>query len=208
MIDCAKITPNQNDCRHSVPVLHLIYMGALKMLTRISMSPQHAKRRFVPTPSPRSSGRRFGVILAMVCLALLIPRPSSSECPVDTYSGFINVTGTYVLISSFPFSFPDPDELADFIGTGGCTTSRFGPNPPTNCIANATLISASIVVEFSNVAHNTILNGCTFNCDGGTCRVRGGDALPVELMGFSVEGEDSSGVVEEGPESRGGESLD
>lgn len=35
--------------------------------------------------------------------------------------------------------------------------------------------------------------GCRFTCDGGanTCFVRASDALPVELMEFAVEEEDS-----------------
>ncbi len=80
--------------------------------------------------------------------------------------------------------------LYDFIGGGCTTTMKYGPNPPSSC-SDFVGLGETWVVElqarFSESAHNTTQNGCTFMCPGGTCRVRGGDALPVELMHFGVE---------------------
>ncbi len=110
-----------------------------------------------------------------------------AQCPIDT-GGTVTAFGTNAQLISYPGLLPDPDELFDFIGPGGCTTATFGPNPPTNCRTFRSPSIAALLLYFSNPGSNTSSNGCTFNCDGGTCRVRGGDALPVELMDFSVEG--------------------
>ncbi len=85
--------------------------------------------------------------------------------------------------------------LFDWVG-GGCATMKFGANPPALCFAtrNAThngtsndYRTAFLSANFAVASHNMTSNGCTFVCGGGTCKVRGGDALPVELLGFGVE---------------------
>ncbi len=79
------------------------------------------------------------------------------------------------------------------IGTG-CTTVAFGTNPPvlctalTNTFGSPPNVLGRLKVQWAASAGNTSANGCSFNCQGGTCRVRGGDGLPVELMEFSVDG--------------------
>lgn len=87
--------------------------------------------------------------------------------------------------------------LWNFI-SNGCTHVAFGPTPPSYCSAIRVLapppipglysrFTAVLRVGFADPASNQTSNGCTFNCPGGTCIVRGGDGLPVELMQFKVE---------------------
>ncbi len=76
----------------------------------------------------------------------------------------------------------------------------FGPSPPNVCLATRSASAVQLLVLFPSATANATGNGCTFNCDGGTCRVRGGDALPVELMDFSVEGA-ADGATPEDAES-------
>ena len=68
---------------------------------------------------------------------------------------------------------------------------QFGtPLNPINC--NAVVfgappnLTASIHLSFAGAASHTTMNGCTFNCPGGTCRLQGGDGLPVELLDFHI----------------------
>ena len=79
----------------------------------------------------------------------------------------------------------------DFIGTGGCMTAMLGPNPPTLCSANRTYtfgtFLAVLQAKWTTPADNMAANRCRFTCDGGVCEVRGEDALPVELLDFSID---------------------
>ena len=72
----------------------------------------------------------------------------------------------------------------------------FGTMQPTSCAINRTSGTALLLARWPSAASNTAMNGCTFNCDGGTCRVRGGDALPVELMEFGIEDDDGRDTEE------------
>ena len=63
-----------------------------------------------------------------------------------------------------------------------------------DCLANRGTFVPTTVVYFTaffqasfNSAANTTTNGCNFMCEGGSCIVRGGDALPAELMNFAIE---------------------
>lgn len=80
--------------------------------------------------------------------------------------------------------------LYDFIGIG-CSSTAFGTMAPTQCNSVKTTTTARLTAQFANAISNTTMNGCIFNCQGGTCRVRGGDALPVELMDFEINEEDT-----------------
>jgi len=134
---------------------------------------------------------RFLFIFAFVGISFLYTNASSAQCPVDTM-GSRGALGNGAYVNSMFFSLPDPDELYNFIGPGGCTTMKFGVNPPNLCdVVVDPGVAAVLFVGFAATSHNITGNGCTFNCAGGTCRVRGGDALPVELMEFSVEGTES-----------------
>ena len=99
--------------------------------------------------------------------------------------------------------------LAFQYAQANCPTERinhasatpFGPTPslrPTNCRRFFTLdtpstrtflwFSATWPSEPARLAAGAN-HGCEFRCGGLTCRVRASDGLPVELMGFSIEGE-------------------
>lgn len=74
---------------------------------------------------------------------------------------------------------------------GTCTTMKFGPNPPTQCpnftmSFPASMYTAFFAAVFSESSSNTPNNGCSFNCALGACQVRGGTALPVELLRFGI----------------------
>ena len=116
---------------------------------------------------------------------------ASAACP-----GTQSILSRLAIVNSSKLSSPGPAYL--FIGTG-CTVMGYGPNPPTFCNAvkstspfpSGISYVAFFHLAFPDNAHNITQNGCTFACDGGAnvCRVRGGDALPVELMDFSVQSE-------------------
>ncbi len=91
------------------------------------------------------------------------------------------------------------DTLDTFIGTG-CTTAMFGTMAPIICQSQDNPSLKRLTVAWSFDASNTTGNGCTFNCQGGTCRIRGGDALPVELMDFGIEVDDGPDAESEAPE--------
>ncbi len=139
-------------------------------------------------------------IIFSITLLLFIPSVVRSQCPLDA-SGYRSVVNNRAFNASAPYIHADPDEIYDFIGPGGCTGIPYGPNPPTQCLAFRSSYEAGLQANWPLTASNTTANGCTFNCDGGTCRVRGGDALPVELMEFSVEDEDSPGAIVDDPEA-------
>lgn len=91
--------------------------------------------------------------------------------------------------------------LHTFIGSAGCSTSKFGPVPPDQCVAvrfsgfptgnpagnyKTAFVWARWTESASSLWHAPS-NGCVFMCPGGTCTVRASDGLPVELMHFGVE---------------------
>ncbi len=126
----------------------------------------------------------LGPILGLLALLgfLAIASESAAQCP-----GVPVITGTEAYVSSAPSVSPDPDEIFDFIGTG-CTTGMFGTNPPGSCQWFASPGLAILAATWPDSANNATGNGCTFNCQGGgTCRLRGGDGMPVELMDFAIE---------------------
>jgi len=85
------------------------------------------------------------------------------------------------------FSSGSSGPLHNFIGMAlNCTTVMYGPNPPVFCAVQNNSSLAQLAATFASPASSMPSNGCSFMCPGGTCQVRGGDALPVELMEFSV----------------------
>ena len=110
-----------------------------------------------------------------------------AQCP----STMMNTFAVAVVRYSTPPR-PTGGPVCDLIlGPGNCTaaatTYRFGtpygPFPPTQCQAYVTGINGNAFVQaiFMSAISNTDMNGCIFPCPGGTCRIRGGDGLPVEL---------------------------
>ena len=132
------------------------------------------------------------MILAGVCVWTWARPSLPQQCPGTTHMAVSIPPSTYyAVVYSGPMASPGP--LYTFIGTG-CIAAQFGPNPPTCYATQATLYSgqyyAQIVAIFLSSAANVTENGCVFNCEGGSCIVRGGDGLPVELMAFEIEGEE------------------
>ncbi len=122
--------------------------------------------------------------------------------------------GVHTAIGTFARAFSDGsgtgqgEPLYDFIGTGGCTYTKFGPNPPDLCnidrdysSSNGTFRAVLWAWWIGAPAFNVTENGCQFNCDGGSCIVRGGDGLPVELMDFAIEDDEASATEDAEPES-------
>ncbi len=137
-------------------------------------------------------------VIILACI-LMWARPAPAQCPGTThYTTSQPPSGYFALVYSQNRNSPGP--LVDLIGSG-CTAVPFGPNPPISCLALRFVTSSYgsltytglLTVSFLTGAANVTANGCLFNCEGGSCRVRGGDALPVELMSFSVDEEEESG---------------
>jgi hypothetical protein len=132
-------------------------------------------------------------IPAFVALLVLFTTEASAQCPGTPNVGFV-----FAQVRSYTNANPDPDELDAFIGTG-CNTAKFKTGSGVSPIACSVItyqVTTPAVrrlnVVWSNNAHNMTNAGCTFICQGGgTCRVRGADALPVELMEFSVKDGDA-----------------
>ena len=132
-------------------------------------------------------------VAVFICWSVL---PVDAQCPGFHWATDVTSVNWYearALSTKFVPATSKP--LYDFIGGGPCSTTKFGPNPPTQCswvtgYIYSTLTNyytANLIARFASAAANTTANGCIFVCPGGTCRVRGGDALPIELMDFAVE---------------------
>ena len=134
---------------------------------------------------PRRVGRfLYTRAVFLLAFALFPYTAESQQCPG---TNFTTITAMVARASSMTATNPDPDELAIFI-SAGCTTDMFGPNPPNLCsVFTAGGGNPALQAFWVATTQNVTSNGCTFNCPGGTCRVRGADALPVELMEFSIE---------------------
>ena len=127
---------------------------------------------------------RSVVVGFVLLVTVAVVSPADAQCPGTMQYASMNWA---FAISTAPWP---TGSLYLFIG-GGCTTSMFGPNPPTACQSVNTTTTARLTAIFSMTTHNVTANGCVFNCALGTCRVRGGDGLPVELMYFDVEGDEA-----------------
>lgn len=128
---------------------------------------------------------------------------SAQPCPGEHHV----VAGRFALVSS---SAAVPGPLYGFIIQGGLNCNigiPWGPLSlqPQSCRGSAittTSGSSSTTVYyayFSAVWPNETARinagdaaGCSFICGGSACQVRGSDALPVELMGFSIDEDEAS----------------
>ena len=72
-------------------------------------------------------------------------------------------------------------------------------------VSNAITKFATVkAMWLTTAAQGQTLNGCRFNCPGGTsCRLRGSDALPVELLDFAI-GDPIDPHTEDRPETDDG----
>ena len=145
----------------------------------------------------RSGGRiwRKFVLLVSVTFLIFIPgEAKAQQCPGVLHGALTSpMTPTQVSATARGVGRGSGNALYDFIGPTGCMATATGvTGAKPVCFASraysarASDFGASLIARFAMASHNTIGAGCIFNCPGGSCRVRGGDALPVELMGFSV----------------------
>ena len=123
---------------------------------------------------------------------------ANAQCPGTGQRFAANTYGTMYYFGNYMASAMGPGPLNSFILNGtnmvACTTAKFGPNPPDTCVAatsvdldNDGVFGSAIGPLFLNFSQNVTQNGCSFTCPGGSCRVRGGDGLPVELILFEVD---------------------
>lgn len=119
-------------------------------------------------------------------LLLLAVGPARGECPGMPTTQSPGPPATTYVASVFANMAPSLTQAQNFIGTG-CTVMTFGSNV-ASCNTNNTSMFVNFIASFSSAAANNMANGCIFTCDGmaNTCRVRGGDGLPVELMEFGI----------------------
>ncbi len=157
-----------------------------------------APTRIVPSHPAVPNNRISQLILLGIFIpTIILPTQLRAQCP-GSMTRVTNVpSGMFyrALMSSDVASNPPPAELDLFIGTG-CTAESFGTGV-INCSVNDLSFINQLQVRFDNSAANSNMNGCTFNCEGGTCRVRGGDALPVELMDFGINDDTTASDAED-----------
>jgi hypothetical protein len=114
-----------------------------------------------------------------------------TACPASSMGGPY-VTGRFAYV--FSYIGQGGDTLNDFIGAG-CTAQPTGTMPPSTCMTGVYNTWYYVGATWPNTAARAaagVNDGCQFNCPGGTCFVRATDGLPVELMKFSVEPEDTT----------------
>ena len=149
-------------------------------------------RSTATSPSFYGSTACRGILVLIFAMVIIAPQYTQAQC-----YGVQNVTMMTAQVQEISAA---PGPLYSFIG-GGCATAVFGPNPPTMCMTYKAIppvfFTARLRAVWSSSADNVTANGCTFVCPGGTCRVRGGDALPVELLDFSVDGSDDPEPAED-----------
>jgi len=127
------------------------------------------------------------VTIVLVVLSSMAVVSANAQCPGTARS--TNGVFAYVVSNN-----PGTMGPLYLLNTPPCTTMVFGTMAPTDCNFVHTTTTARLTARFAATASNTSANGCIFNCGGGSCIVRGGDALPVELMEFTIdetEGEQS-----------------
>jgi hypothetical protein len=151
----------------------------------------------------------FAVVAVVAILA--IASPSWAECPGPIQSGSARQVSQF----SYGPGMGTGNPFFDFIGPVACATVKFGTMQPTFCQALAqnltTIFSAGANVRWGSASAataNNTANGCTFICQGGSCRMRGGDTLPVELMDFSVDDDAANSEIVPESEPEGGPSFE
>ena len=130
--------------------------------------------------------RWFVFTLSSVSALLFAPQSVHAQACPGTQTG-VGGTGAFMASSATV-----PGAAYNFVGTG-CTGMSFG-HSTIDCLGGRGTFIPTTEVYYTaffqasfNSAANTTMNGCVFMCEGGTCIVRGGDALPAELMNFAIE---------------------
>ncbi len=145
------------------------------------------------SPSFYGSNTCWGTLVLVIAILCIAPQYMQAQCPGSQMVVTMTIAQVHELL-------PAPGPLYAFIGGGCTTTAVFGPNPPTQCptfTGMGAFYTARLRAVWANSVDNSTANGCTFICPGGTCRVRGGDALPVELMDFTIGESDDSEPAED-----------
>jgi len=81
-----------------------------------------------------------------------------------------------------------------WVGPGACTVMKNFVNPTTmfpDCATQASAMGNVLAARFGTGYFSNTSKECVFTCPGGTCTIRGGDGLPVELMEFAIEETDT-----------------
>jgi hypothetical protein len=130
--------------------------------------------------------KRINTLCALVFAVMLIPDVVMAQaCPGTNHEGN-ELKGK---ASSSGFTNNATADLYNFIGTAGCSGMAFGATQPWLCGSARFTGRAELYANWlvADEPATPSLNGCSFNCGGKICQVRGGDGLPVELMEFSVD---------------------
>ena len=79
--------------------------------------------------------------------------------------------------------------------TGGCTTMKNFTNNDTLMLADCQVFNdEKLYARLGPAYQSNSSKYCLFTCGGGTCRIQGGDGLPVELMEFGIEDFEPTGM--------------
>ena len=127
---------------------------------------------------------------------------SNKKARLATFAGAFIVTA--VLIAAVPQAFAQ--SCGDLGGGGDCGgpfqffSTWYFTGAGTSCPASCTLASSSgnVTCKIGSdiggnnlsavMSNNTSAEFCGFNCGTrGSCKIRGGDGLPVELLAFGIE---------------------
>ena len=129
--------------------------------------------------------RTVRFLCTLLLAVMLIPDVVMAQvCPAAGHFG----NGSFAFASSKNTTQGD---LFDFVGAGVCTYNKFGATEPTACIFTQSPSFVGLSAIWGAPPATPSLNGCSFVCGGVTCQVRASDGLPVELMEFAVDEEDS-----------------
>ncbi len=124
---------------------------------------------------------------------------SNKKSRLATFAGAFIVTA--VLIAAAPQAFAQScGGLGDCNGPFSFFGTWYFTGAGTSCPASCTLASSSGAVtckigsDFGGnnlsavMSNDTSAEFCGFNCGArGSCKIRGGDGLPVELLAFGIE---------------------
>ena len=141
---------------------------------------------------------RTGVVRSLLVLAAAAAMPAlpafgQGACPgtPSVMGRTARVLSTAACSGATQITMAGPLGLFIFQPGGGCNCGSSFGTPPTSTYQYAAQgggsCQVSLMIRFATTGQNITANGCDWNCGGNTCTMRGGDALPVELMEFSVE---------------------
>jgi hypothetical protein len=156
----------------------------------------------------------FLVPVAMIGLSFMAVFPAglSAQCPGNNpYTISVTAFSSYrAVMVAAPATTAQIQFFMGATGADPCGGGQPFGTGVTNCSSYYGTGIAFFIADFASSAANNTLNGCSFGCPAGpspttTCIVRGGDALPVELMGFSIgPDEDSVEADEPAPDGEAG----